>query len=213
MIICHSHRFIYVHPPKTAGTAVSTVLGALCANSDVQIGDWPGAEYPKIGPLKGIGKHAPLAMIAPLLLGVDIADYRIVISVRNPWDRLASFYHWARAQSDEHPQIELAKTHDFAGFLAHRRIQRVFGAAPYRAYAAKPDFVLRAERLDADLAIFGQTLGVKLGTPDRINASGRQRDWRPYYTDETRAIIARISAQDIADYGYDFDDALAQQPL
>ena len=43
MIICHSHRFIYIHPPKTAGTAVSVALGALCGPDDAQIGDWPGA--------------------------------------------------------------------------------------------------------------------------------------------------------------------------
>lgn len=207
MIICHSHKFIYVHPPKTAGTAVSTALGALCTDHDAQIGDWPGASYGKIPALKGIGKHAPLAAITPLALGVDLADYLVVLSVRNPWDRLASFYHWARAQSFEHPQIALAKAHSFAGFLALRRIQRVFSAAPYRSYAPKPDILLRAERLGADMQHLAGRLGVEIAPIQTVNTSTRQRDWRVYYTDETAAIVAKICAEDIAAFGYQFDDA------
>lgn len=207
MIICHSHRFIYIHPPKTAGTAISLALGSLCGPDDAQIGDWPGATYAQPEILKGLGKHAPLAMLQALPVWNDIAAYRLVLSTRNSWDRMVSFYHWAREQDFEHPQVKIARTHDFAGFLGHRRIQSSFRAAPYRNYIATPDFTLPAENLDAGFATLGAALGVALGAPARLNVSGRQKDWRPYYTDETQALVADICAVDIADYGYAFEDA------
>ena len=211
MIICHSHRFIYIHPPKTAGTAVSVALGAVCGPDDAQIGDWPGASYAQPEALKGLGKHAPLAMLKARPIWSDISEYRRVLSTRNSWDRMVSFYHWARAQDFEHIQIKIAKEHDFAGFLRHRRIQNSFRTAPYRNYIATPDFTLAAENLGEGLVGLGAALGVDLSAPERINASGRQRDWRPYYSDETRALVADICAVDIADHGYEFDDAARLQ--
>ena len=205
MIICHSNKFIFVHPPKTAGTAVSVSLGNLCGPNDAQIGDWPGAQYAKSGRLKGIGKHATLSALQSLPLDVDLREYCVVLSVRNPWDRVVSFYHWARAQDFESPQIFAAKNNDFDGFLANRTIQRALLSSPYRNYAAKPDVVLRSETLDADLRQLGQRLGVEVVIPPRVNRSDRQPDWRPYYSDKTAAIIAQICAKDIADYGYSFE--------
>ncbi|MEX0970063.1 MAG: Type II secretory pathway, pullulanase PulA [Paracoccaceae bacterium] len=208
MIICHSHRFIYIHPPKTAGTAISIALGALCGPDDAQIGDWPNASYAQPAALKGLGKHAPLAMLQERPFWGDIANYKLVLSTRNSWDRMVSFYHWARQQDFKHLQIKIAKAHDFAGFLGHRRIQNSFRTSPYRNYIATPDFTLHAENLAAGLVSLGDALGVELGVPARVNASGRQRDWRPYYSDETRALVADICAIDIAEYGYAFDDAV-----
>ena len=205
MIICHSHKFIYVHPPKTAGTAVSVSLGELCGPDDAQIGDWPGAQYAKSGRLKGIGKHATLSALQFPRLSVDLRDYCVVLSVRNPWDRLVSFYHWARVQEFDSPQIIAAQTNDFDGFLSSTVIQSAFYSSPYRKYAANPDLVLRSETLGDDLRQLGQRLSVAIRIPARVNMSERQQDWRPYYSDETAALVAKMCAKDIADYGYSFE--------
>ena len=35
MILCHSHKFIFFHNPKTAGTAVMKTLEEYCSDGDV----------------------------------------------------------------------------------------------------------------------------------------------------------------------------------
>ncbi len=51
--------------------------------------------------------------------------------VRNPWDRVVSYYHWLRAQGFEHPAVGLAKLLDFNGFMRDRTTVGAFRDWPY----------------------------------------------------------------------------------
>ena len=53
-----------------------------------------------------------------------------------------------------------------------------------------------------------------MGVPATLRSTNpsRHRDYRDYYSDETREIVAMVYAEDIALLGYDFDNAnLADQ--
>ena len=96
--------------------------------------------------------------------------------------------------------------------LAHPQTQASFRLWPYGAYMRDAGGVercrlyARAERLEAELAPFWDHLGFRLTVP-RVNESDRPRDWRPLYDDATAAQVAEICAEDIARFGYGFDDA------
>jgi hypothetical protein len=218
MIISRGRGYIFVHIPKTGGTALTQALEFRAMKDDILIGATPKARARK-GRLAGLGakgrlwKHSTLADIDGVISGADLAQMFTVTLVRNPWDRAVSYYHWLRAQRFDHPAVALAQTLDFSAFLHHPQTQMAYRNWPARAYmrdaggVERCNLYLRLEHLDADIAPFAAHLGFALTPLARANASNRARDWRGYYTDADAAIIADCCGPDIAQFGYGFDDA------
>lgn len=215
MILSRGRQFIFVHIPKTGGTALTLALEDRAKKDDILIGDTPKARARR-GRLHGVKaagrlwKHSTLADIAGLATEHEITTFFTVTLVRNPWDRVVSYYHWLRDQSFAHPAVGLAKTHDFSGFLNHGQIQTALRLWPYSAYmrdalgVERASLFARLEHLDQDLAPFEAHLGFRLTPLARINTSDRARDWRGFYSDADAALVADISAEDIARFGYQF---------
>lgn len=231
MILSRGRRFIFVHIPKTGGTALALALESRAMKDDILIGDTPKARARK-GRLAGIKshgrlwKHSTLADIAGLATDAEIASLFTLTLIRNPWDRAVSYYHWLRTQSFAHPAVGLAKTHDFSGFLNHPHTRTALALWPFAAYmrdrggVERASLFARLEHLAADLAPFEAHLGFSLGPIARANATPRSpdsrppdsrppdwlsRDWRPAYTDADAALLGDLCATDIARFGYRFD--------
>ena len=215
MIISRGRRYIFVHIPKTGGTALSLALERRAMKDDILIGDTPKARARRrrLDGVQAAGrlwKHSTLADIEGLASPAEIADWFVVTLVRNPWDRAVSYYHWLREQRFDHPAVVLAKRHDFARFLADPGLQASLAAAHYGSYVTGRDGVercrlfARIEHLQGDLAPFETHLGFRIGAVSRANASVRTRDYREYFNDSTAAIVARVAAADIARFGYRF---------
>lgn len=216
MILSRGRKFIFIHIPKTGGTALTLALEARAMKEDILIGDTPKARARK-GRLRGVKsagrlwKHSTLADIAGLASDAEIADLFTLTLVRNPWDRTVSYYHWLRVQSFAHPAVGLAKTHDFSGFINHPQTVTSLRLWPYTAYLRdrfgqeRASLYARLEHLETDLAPFEAHLGFRLTPLAPANASDRARDWRGYYSDADAALLADIAAGDIARFGYRFD--------
>ena len=224
MIISRGRRFIFVHIPKTGGTALSLALEARAQKDDILIGDTPKARARK-GRLAGaksagrLWKHSTLADIAGLVSPVEMADFFTLTLVRNPWDRMVSYYHWLRVQGFAHPAVGLAKAKDFSGFLNHPQTQTSLQLWPYSAYmrdgagTERCSLYARLEHLDTDLAPFEAHLGFRLAPLPQANPSDRAQDWRGYYSDVDAALIGDMCAADCARFGYGFDDAAGERAL
>ncbi len=218
MIISRARKYIFVHIPKTGGTALSLALEARAAKDDILIGDTPKARARKAR-LKGIKtagrlwKHSTLGDIAGLVSEEEAADFFTLTLVRNPWDRMVSYYHWLRGQGFAHPAVGLAKALDFSAFLHHPQTQASLRMWPYGAYlrdglgTERCRLFARLEHLQQDLAPFEAHLGFRLTPLTRTNDSTRLRDWRGYYSDPDAALIAEVCGDDITRFGYRFDDA------
>lgn len=217
MILSRGRRFIFIHIPKTGGTALAMALEARAMKDDVLVGDTPKARQRK-GRLAGVKtagrlwKHSTLADIRGLATEDEIATFFTLALVRNPWDRIVSYYHWLRAQAFAHPAVGLAKARDFSGFLNHPQTVTSLTLAPYGSYLRdgagreRASLYARLEHLDKDMAPFEAHLGFRLTPVPRANESTRARDWRGYYSDADAALVARIAEEDIARFGYRFDD-------
>jgi hypothetical protein len=216
VILSRGRRYIFIHIPKTGGTALTLALEGRAMRDDVILADTPKgrARRHRIRDVAAAGrlwKHATLADIRGLASDDEIARFFTFTLVRNPWDRMVSYYHWLRAQSFAHPAVALARATDFRGFLEDPATRASLAAHPYASYVTdaagkeRCDLFLRLEHLAEDAGPLEAHLGFRLPAVPVANASERARDWRPYYTDAGAATVAAICAGDIARFGYRFD--------
>ncbi|UWQ20352.1 sulfotransferase family protein [Jannaschia sp. W003] len=208
MIVSPGRGYVFVHAPKTGGTALTLALEARAHADDIIVSDTPKgrARRGRVRSVRTAGrlwKHSTLADIRGLLPDGVLDALRPVTLVRDPWDRMASYYHWARAQDFSHPAVALAKRATFRDFVLHPQTAAAFRANPLRSHVAggrDPIFV-RLEHLAGDLAPFEALLGFRLDVPS-ANVSTRPRDLAAIYDPDTVAQVAAICADDCERFGY-----------
>lgn len=214
MIISRGRNYIFVHMPKTGGTAMALALEARAKKDDILIGDTPKAKKRKprldeLSPKGRLWKHATLADIGGIVSADDMAQMFIFTLVRNPWDRMVSYYHWLRVQKFDHPAVRLSKACAFEPFVrnpATVHSLRAHPAAHYVTDAAgneRCNAFIRLEHLDDDLAPLEAHLGFEIALT-RANASMRRPDYRSYYDAGLRAFLGEMCAEDIERFGYRF---------
>lgn len=193
-MISERHRFIFVHINKTGGTSIEKVFEPTADARDVRHKHASLADY---------RKEYPRAF----------RDYFKFAFVRNPWDWLVSRYHWSRDRQ---------KLFDFAFAEMLRRIER---GVPLSADARwletgalvpqcrklslrgriGVDFLGRYERLQQDFDLVCERIGHPRVALPHVFASEHRR-YTEYYDDASRAIVARVYADDIRVFGYRFGD-------
>jgi sulfotransferase famil protein len=215
MIISHGRKYIFVHIPKTGGTSLSLALEDRAMKDDILIGDTPKAKNrrKRLKDVKTSGrlwKHARLRDVYGLVTQDQIESYFVFTIVRNPWDRMVSYYHWLKVQNFDHPAVKTARTHDFTGFLSDPVILRGLQNDATCNYVSDQDGVnrcdmyLRMDHLSQDAQKLEQHLGVKLAGLPHENPSQRDVDYTGYYDAATKAIIATVFAEDIGKFNYKF---------
>lgn len=217
MIISRKLGYIFVHIPKTGGTALALALESRAKADDILIGDTPKA-LKRRGKVKGIAtagrlwKHSTLRDAEWLVTRADMKEMFTFTLVRNPWDRMVSYYHWLKTQDFNHPAVALAKLNSFSEFLNAPLTQTAFRANPYSSYMTDgagqvhANLYIRLEHLQQDMRPLVDHLGF---TPDipYVNASVRPREWRGFYTQSDADLLGDICAIDIAAFVYGFDPA------
>jgi len=216
MIVSRGRRYIFVHIPKTGGTALTLALEGRALKDDIFIGDTPKARARR-GRLAGVTtagrlwKHSTLSDVQGLVSAEEMAEFFTLTLVRNPWDRMLSFYHYLRGKTFDHPMVRAARACDFHGFLHDGVTGRLIADTPASSYLRRPDgrdggqLYARIEHFEQDIRPFEDHLGFRLSPLPRANASKRPRDWRPAYSADDAEHIARLCAEDISRFGYRFD--------
>ncbi|MDC0660335.1 sulfotransferase family 2 domain-containing protein [Leisingera sp. SS27] len=218
MILSQGRGYVFIHIPKTGGTALALALEARAMADDMMLGDTPKAlkrrRRLKDAEARGrLWKHSTLADIEGLVPQDILRSLFAFTLVRNPWDRAVSYYHWLREQSFAHPAIALAKALEFRAFVQHPQIISAFRGSPASSYMRHADgseqcqLYIRLEHFSSDAQPLFDHLGFSLRLPLE-NESTRQRDWRIYYDDAAAEAVASACAQDIAQFEYSFNDSV-----
>ena len=111
MLISHKHKWIFCHIPKSAGTAIKHQLFPQADVSGCSLAQQAEGfdRYPAYGPKADLDfyVHDPLIKIIRTLKNkknIDASSYFKFSFVRNPWDRLVSFYFY-RIKESKKPSV------------------------------------------------------------------------------------------------------------
>ena len=187
-MISHKHKFIFVHINKCGGTTIDTLFTGRFA------GHKKAFEYKQSTPN-------------------TFDNYFKFTFVRNPWDRVVSFYHYQIKRNwDFYPFNE---TISFDNFVKNwmRRMRRQTPLATHPCYDwisdkddnLLVDFTGRFENFQEDFNIVCDKIGIPQQELPYKNKS-KHKHYTEYYDDETRSIVAEKYAKDIEYFNYEFGE-------
>ena len=190
------YQALFIHVPKSAGRSV--VRGLFDVKSvEHAPADW----YQQLDPEK-------------------FQRYFKFTFVRNPWDRAVSAYTYlgqggSAASAEDRQWAEFVNSFDsFDSFirqwLSTDNAMRNALFTPQVEFLKDSfgridmDFIGRFENLQQDFEKVAGELGVDAQLP-HLNQS-RSADYRSFYTEESRARVAEVYAEDVGAFGYRFDE-------
>jgi len=191
------------------------VLEDRAMKDDILIGDTPKAvrRRKRLKTLTSSGrlwKHSKISDIHGLVSDQEIEKFFVFTLVRNPWDRMVSYYHWLRVQRFEHEAVNIAKDTDFSTFLNHPYTLRSVGSEQYAQYVCdrrgteKCNLFVRLEYLKTDLEPLEHHLGFSLGRIEKTNQSDRDHDYHKYFDSDDANLVANMFSDDIQRFRYSF---------
>jgi len=207
MLLSCGRQILFIHIQRTGGSTIDEIVRRRV----------PDAR-------RYLGTHDP-ASRAREALGRDYASFFTFAFVRNPWERLVSWYATIREQAAavHHSrrnrlwQYVLDNSSSFDEFICHCTavVDDVDGRKSFlynqHDYIADEhgtiivDFVGRYENYRTDLMKLLQRIGVSDVAVPHANASAH-RHYSAYYTRRTRDIVADRYRRDIAAFGYSFEE-------
>ena len=202
-MISFQKRFLFVHIPKTAGNSIQTVLRHYSEDEIVALrAEQDGIErFGLRNPNYKIKKHSTLAEYRAALGEARLRDLYKFTCVRNPWDRMVSYYFGT---------TQLVETLDRKEF--RKLILRTLSVRDYLQLdkgEADPfgnvDYIMRFENLAGDFRAVCARLGIPDAPLPQYNRSNREH-YSKYYDAKLCELIRKRFASEIDRFGYTFED-------
>ncbi|HLF89697.1 MAG TPA: sulfotransferase family 2 domain-containing protein [Anaerolineales bacterium] len=203
MIVCHSRKFLFISNPKTGSTSIEFALAA--CNDEPQLNEiFENGLYTQ--------NHMPAQFLKNMLSADIWNDYFKFSFVRNPWDWFVSqhFYNLDKngVAMDINARLRKRDILETYEFLKMYRGNRNAESAFQHSFLCNNknevlvDFVGRFERFRDDFQEIQNRIHTNSVLP-HLNSS-KHKDYRFYFNDESRSIIAELYKVDIELFGYDF---------
>jgi len=207
MLISRTHRFIFIHIYKNAGTSITRTLLPFSTNR------WQRGANVILKKLsvsyldpKPYATHIAASKAASMMGRGAFESYFSFAIIRNPWDWQVSLYTYM-LKSTGHHQHELVKS--FGGFDGYIRWRCTEEVRYQRDFVFSEDgeqlveFIGRFERLNDDFQRICSRIGISASLPE-LNMS-KVRPYQEYYNEERKELVRRAFEPDIRLFGYDFE--------
>ena len=207
-MISHQYRCIFVHLRRTGGNSIEHALGGikLFDRHGQPTKDWDDALHRGKQEFKrderGHRMHSTASQIKQLH-PEEFGQYFKFTVVRNPWDQVVSLYR--RHLIQEHRRMTLAQWLKSDLFRKHVGKGTVPRLSLYNKKGrCMVDFVARFESLQRDFDQICDRISIPRIELPKHNVSSRGY-YASYYDPESVALIADLYAEDIVEFGYQFD--------
>jgi Sulfotransferase family len=193
--------FLFVHIPKTAGNSIQTILRHYSEDEIVTLrADQDGIErFGLRNPNYKIKKHSTLAEYRAALGEARFRDLYKFTCVRNPWDRMVSYYFGTTlVQAWDRKEFKklILKAVSVTDYLRLDKGE----SDPF----GNVDYVMRFENLTDDFRTVSAKLGIPATRLPQYNRSNREH-YSKYYDTELRELIRKRFAPEIDRFGYAFE--------
>jgi hypothetical protein len=201
-MISFQKRFLFVHIPKTAGNSIQSVIRDYSEDELVALrSEQNGVErFGLRNPKYKIKKHSTLAEYRAALGEREFGNLYKFTCVRNPWDRMISYYFTPTQK---------------AGTWDRKKFRKVISRAPSAADYLRldqgeedpfgnVDYIMRFENLASDFRTVCAALDISPTTLPKYNRSNREH-YSKYYDDELCELVRERFAAEIERFGYTFE--------
>jgi len=225
MIISHKHKFIFIKTRKTAGTSLEVYLSQYCGDDDIitpftmSKAELENKESHRPRNFEGFQAHIGAGKVKGKVSEEVWKTYFKFAFDRNPWDLIVSFF--LQKSVVRNPDLRIEGTFD----------EFVHGGADgtykfpinFNMYSMKGevvmDFVGRFETLEKDFKYVCDRVGIPYEENRLSHERGKfrekkrkyfffkkeKKDFRTYYTEETRKIVEKAFEEPINLLDYSFE--------
>jgi len=180
-MISHSHKFLFIQIQKTATSSINSVLAPHME-----------CDYTKIS------RHAKYAEASKFY--PESKNYFKFSFVRNPWDRLLSFYLFKKT---DRASMKIPDDLSLKDFILAANGQTAFNQKSYVEGFDENCFIGRFENLQDDFDKICDTIGIPKNKLPLTNATDHNH-YTEYYDNETRRLVSEKYAKDIEYFNYKF---------
>ena len=205
MLVSESHRFLFVHVPRTGGTSIQEALQPFSTQasrnrinkvaSKMGLRAWNRRHFPV---------HTTLRSASRSLPGGIVQDLFKFAFVRNPWGRLASDYFFKLNNTDHRRHGETVGLGGFEAWLSQEAGKE--RSSQLAMLGPDLDFQGRFESLSEDFGRICERLGLEVQLGHRNRARPSDWNWHELYDGATRSLVGEGWAEEIEQLGYAFED-------
>ncbi len=201
-MISFQKRFLFVHIPKTAGNSIQSVLREYSEDELLALrSEQDGIErFGLRNPKYKIKKHSTLAEYRDALGEAEFGNLYRFTCVRNPWDRMVSYYFTPTQKTDAWDREKFKKI-----------ILSALSASDYlrldkdeKDPFGNVDYVMHFESLADDFGKVCAALDISPMKLPQYNRSNREH-YSKYYDNELRELVCARFALEIERFGYAFE--------
>ena len=208
-MISHSHKFLFVHVPKTGGTSIELALDKYNTHDSAKS---LKGEFRPIGSkhllLSGYINHKGSSFCIP---EDSMDDYFKFSFARNPWARIFSHFRMFKRSG---PARATDSLKSFVKFYCLKKRgdtcwkgRNFLPALDHVLFngSIAADFIGRFENLQKDFDFVCDQIGVPRKQLPHVNKS-KIHNYVDHYDEETKQIVAEKYAKDIDHFGYKFGE-------
>ena len=212
MLISHTHQFLFVHVPKTAGSSVTAALQPYCDQPEKvwfnRLLSSMGLNVNWLGPVawRRGRKHTTAGQMQRMYPTKLFQTYYKFAFVRNPWDLMVSYYHYIQSRTEHHRSAKVQSLNSFEEYLAYEIKRDKISQTRFLMDANGEllvDYVGRFESLGDHFNAICRELNFDVELEHRNSSS--HGDYQSYYDETTKQMVAEHWRQDIKQFGYTFE--------
>lgn len=236
MIVSHSRRFVFVHIHKTGGESVTAALMPYLDAADLVMHHTykrlPRDERRRFTRYRTLEKHSTVLVIQEALTPEDWRDFYKFTFVRDPIDRVISYYNYCARQTAIRARVRpghalyhtprgrrkdpfrwpavraIRRTQSFSDFIRDETALSDPGMRTQYEFlrgvdgSISLDFVGRFESFERDFRIVQGSLDIPLAAPPWTNVTPRQLVNRTSVSADDLTYLTKLYEPDFEIFGY-----------